>query len=236
MIHKSADASKKSIGDDKRDIDKALDEALQLAATSPDAFSWDRCIDEVRMVDIVERVYSADKDDLRELMLAAELSDLDGIDLRGARLAGQDLRGLSFVGADFTGADLRNADLSYADLQGAQFDKANLRGARIWNARLEGVRGIPLESEVHLDADRASRNQVANKIADAAAVFAITIAAAGFAAYMRGRGSSNAATQSQERNELSPTYGETSELTTVRPGKRETPRDSIEQPRPFRSL
>jgi uncharacterized protein YjbI with pentapeptide repeats len=62
---------------------------------------------------------------LRELMEAAGVEEMRGVDLAGVDLRGQDLSGI-----DFEGADLREADLRKCNLVGARFQNALLEGAK----------------------------------------------------------------------------------------------------------
>lgn len=92
--------------------------------------------------DIVAEIDRAESNDLRSLMAALDLGDLDDEDLSGSDLSHQDLSGLrfrrvKFVGADCSYTDFRNSDLTHAD-----FTNALMVGAKLEGARLIGVTGL----------------------------------------------------------------------------------------------
>lgn len=88
---------------------------------------------------LFDRLDELDTSDLRSLMRAADLDDMDGADLRGADLQHQDLSHISFRGADFTDADLSRCDFSYCDLSYAILRHADLTGANLGCAQLHGA-------------------------------------------------------------------------------------------------
>jgi uncharacterized protein YjbI with pentapeptide repeats/WD40 repeat protein/tetratricopeptide (TPR) repeat protein len=73
--------------------------------------------------------------------------DLNGADLRQARLAGADLSGAQLVtanlrGADLKGANLRGADLDFAELQGADLTGADLSEVELTFPKLDDTTRI----------------------------------------------------------------------------------------------
>lgn len=91
---------------------------------------------------VFSRLEAAKSGDLRDLMTAAGVTDLDGSDLRKADLSGQDLSSISFVGADFRGADLRGSRLAGCNLTMANFEGAALDGADFSKANIKGATGV----------------------------------------------------------------------------------------------
>jgi len=65
--------------------------------------------------------------------------DLDGVDLRRARLRGADLSGLDLSERDLRGAHLEGAILRGADLSNARLEGAYLNGADLSGAILDGL-------------------------------------------------------------------------------------------------
>ena len=77
-------------------------------------------------------------------MGTAVCAQLQGADLRWARLEAADLVNAQLQGADLEGAQLQGANLEAAqlqgaDLEGAQLEAADLGGARLQGANLEGA-------------------------------------------------------------------------------------------------
>lgn len=92
--------------------------------------------------DIVDKIDRAESNDLRSLMAALYLNDLDSEDLSGSDLSHQDLSGLRFRYVRFVGADCRNTDFRSSDLSHADFTDALMDGAKLEGARLIGVTGL----------------------------------------------------------------------------------------------
>ncbi|HTC02751.1 MAG TPA: tetratricopeptide repeat protein [Xanthobacteraceae bacterium] len=93
------------------------------------------------LVDILDRIFGANTENLRDLVASAGLDSLEGLVLQNANLRGQDLTDL-----DFSGVDLSGADLSNTDLRGAKLNGAILNGTKFNQAKIdESMRALLFE-------------------------------------------------------------------------------------------